>query len=81
MVYNKYSYGLQSEAIAMKSKKEEFLDHLDGVDEYIHETRYDIHKNYIDDFENLVNEFDDIIFNCSNKIDKIIDKLINIKEK
>ena len=63
----------------MKNKKEEFLDRLDGIYDYIHETRYDIHKNYIDDFEDLVNEFDNIIFDCSNKIDNIIDRLIEIK--
>jgi len=64
----------------MKNKKEEFLDHLDGFYEYIHETRYDIHKNYINDFEDLVNELDDTIFAFSNKVDKIIDKLIEVKE-
>jgi len=65
----------------MKNKKEEFLDSLDGIYEYIHETRYDIHKKYIDDFEDLVNELDDTIFAFSNKVDKIIDKLIDVKEK
>ena len=65
----------------MKNKKQEFLNYLDGIYEYIHETRYDIHKNYINDFEDLVNEFDDIIFDCSNKIDKLIDKLVAPKEK